>query len=88
MKRAIEELYEKYAACHEKYKDQELDDFLLSLARKLEDADAMYHQLGYLVMHIKATVVYHARPKHLNDAIERAERYLGRFAAEQETGER
>ncbi len=82
MKRAIEELYEKFTAFHEKYNDQELDDFLLSLARKLEDADAMYHQLGYLVMHIRATVVYHARPKHLHEAIERAERFLGRYADE------
>jgi hypothetical protein len=86
MKRTIEEIYQKYSAFHEKYNDAELDDFLMGLARKFEDAEMMYHQLGFLLMHIKATVVYHARPKHLNEAIERAERYLGRYAAEQEAG--
>jgi hypothetical protein len=82
MQRTIEELYEKFAVFHEKHKDPELDDFLLTLAKRFEDADAMYHQLGYLLMHIRATVVYQARPKHLNEAIERAERFLARYAEE------
>ena len=86
MKRAIEDLYQKYSHFHEKFNDPELDDYLLGIVRKLEDADTMYHQLGYLLMHIRATVVYQARPKHLHDAIERAERFLGRYAEEEEKG--
>lgn len=87
MKRAIEDLYQKYSHFHEKFNDQELDDYLLGIVRKLEDADTMYHQLGYLLMHIRATIVYQARPKHLHDAIERAERFLGRYAEEESKGD-
>jgi hypothetical protein len=87
MKRAIEDLYKKYSHFHDKLNDSELDDYLLSVVRKLEDADTMYHQLGYLVMHIKATVVYQARPPHLRDAIDRAERFLGRHAEDDKAGD-
>lgn len=88
MKRAIEDLYKKYSHFHDKFNDAELDDYLLGVVRKLEDADSMFHQLGYLVMHIKATVVYQARPPHLRDAIDRAERYLGRFAEDDKAPEK
>ena len=79
MKNTLDELYQKTAAIHDKYKDQELDDYLLSLARKLEDADMMYHQFGYLLTHVRATVAHPVRPKHLQEAIDRAERFFKHF---------
>lgn len=79
MKRDIEELYQKYNAFHEKFNDQELDDYLLSLVKPLEDADRMYHHFSFLLMHIRATIAHQVRPKHLQEAIDRAERFLKRF---------
>ena len=79
MKRAIEELYQKYNAFHEKHNDQELDDFLLSLVPQLEDADRMYHHFSFLLMHIRATIAHQVRPKHLQEAVERAERFIKRY---------
>lgn len=76
--RTLEELYRKYARFHEKFDDQELDEYLMSLARHLEDADTLYHQFAYLLMHVRATVAHPVRPKHLQEAIHRAERFLAR----------
>ncbi|MDX2222738.1 MAG: hypothetical protein SFV21_08320 [Rhodospirillaceae bacterium] len=80
MKSVIEDLYKKSAAIHDKYKDPELDELLLGLVQRFQDADAMYHHFGYLLMHIKATVAYPVRPAHLQGAIDRAERFLENYA--------
>jgi hypothetical protein len=79
MKDLIEELYKKSDTVFEKYKDAELRDYLLSLAQKLQDADAMYHHFGYLVMHVRAAVAHTVRPPHLQEAIERAQQFLKRY---------
>ena len=81
MKRAIAELYEKYAAFHERLNDKELDEYLMSLVAHLERADAMYHHFGYLLMHIRGTVAHQVQPPHLREAIQRANRFLKAYEA-------
>ena len=63
----------------EKYKDEELYEFLMEMAGRLEDADLMRHQLGYLLMHARATVAAPVRTKHFQEALGRAERFLKKF---------
>jgi hypothetical protein len=79
MKQVIEDLYKKADTVFEKYKDAELRDSLMSLAQKLQDADAMYHHFGYLLMHVRAAVAHTVRPPHLQEAIERAQQFLKRY---------
>ncbi len=79
MKDVIEDLYKKAETVQTKYKDAELSDYLLSLATKLQDADAMYHHFGYLLMHVRASVAHTVRPPHLQEAIERAQQFLKRY---------
>jgi len=79
MSRAAEDIARKSRAFHEKFRDRELDDYLRSLTRKLEDADTLYHHFGHLLRHVRASVAHPVRPKHLQGAIETAERYLKRF---------
>jgi hypothetical protein len=83
MQKTLEDLYAKSEVFHEKYNDPELDEFLLGLVAKFQDADTMYHHFGYLLMHIRATVAHQVRPKHLQDAVSRAERFLKRYNEEQ-----
>ena len=80
---AAEELTRKSRTFHEKFRDRELDEYLRSLTRRLEDADALYHHFGHLLKHVRASVAHPVRPKHLQGAIETAERCLKRFEAEQ-----
>ena len=82
MKRSIEELYAKASSVLDKHHDQELSDYLLGLARQLEDAETMYHQFGYLLMHVKAAIAHPARPIHLQEAIDRADRFLKGYGGE------
>jgi hypothetical protein len=85
VKQTIVELYAKAATFHEKFKDEELDAFLMSLVGPLERADVMYHHFGYLLLHIRASIAHQVRPPHLRDAIARAERFLKNYeASEQE----
>jgi len=86
MKKAVEELYEKAASFQEKYKDDELNEYLLSLARKLEDADMLWHQFSYFLMHTQSTIAYPTRPKHYQEAVERAQRFLKRWEQENTGG--
>jgi hypothetical protein len=79
MKDVIEDLYKKADAVQTKYKDEELSNYLLGLATKLQDADAMYHHFGYLLMHVRASVAHTVRPPHLQEAIERAQQFLKRY---------
>jgi hypothetical protein len=79
MKDVIEELYKKAETAQTKYKDAELQNYLLGLATKLQDADAMYHHFGYLLMHVRASVAHTVRPPHLQEAIERAQQFLKRY---------
>ena len=83
MKRVIDELHEKTIAFHAKFADRELDEYLASLTRALEDAETLHHQLGYLLKHVRATVAHPVRPRHLKEAIERSERVLSRLDAGQ-----
>jgi len=80
MKDVIEDLYKKADEVQTKYKDDELRDYLLSLAQKVQDADAMYHHFGYLLMHVRASVAHTVRPPHLQEAIERAQQFLKRYS--------
>jgi hypothetical protein len=82
MSRAAHDITRKSRAFHEKFNDHELDDYLSSLTRKLEDADTLYHHFGHLLKHVRATVAHPVRSKHLQGAIETAERCLKRFEAE------
>lgn len=80
---AAQELSRKSRAFHEKFRDRELDEYLKAVTQKLEDADALYHHFGHLLKHVRASVAHPVRPKHLQGAIETAERCLKRFEAEQ-----
>jgi hypothetical protein len=80
MREAIEELYKKADAAFERHKDAELRDYMLTLAHKLQEADAMYHHFGYLLMHVRASVAHIVRPKHLQEAIERAQQFLKQYS--------
>ncbi len=79
MKDVIEDLYKKAEVVQSKHKDAELADYLLSLASKLQDADAMYHHFGYLLMHVRASIAHSVRPPHLQEAIERAQQFIKRY---------
>ena len=72
----VRELYEKAEEYSDKYKDQELYDYMLSLANKLEQYQILRHQFGYFLMHAKAVLPYDVRPRHFQEALERAERFL------------
>ena len=82
MRDIIDDVKGRAHAFHEKFRDRELDDYLQSLTRKLEDADRLYHHFGHLLKHVRASVAHPVRPKHLQGAIETAERCLKRFEAE------
>ena len=82
MSQAAEDITRKSRTFHEKFRDRELDDYLRSLTRRLEDADTLYHHFGHLLKHVRASVAHPVRPKHLQGAIETAERCLKRFEAE------
>jgi hypothetical protein len=79
---AMSQAADKSRAFHEKFRDRELDEYLKSITRKLEDADTLYHHFGHLLKHVRASVAHPVRPKHLQGAIEKAERCLKRFEAE------
>jgi hypothetical protein len=81
MRRTLEELYQKFSEFHEKFNDPELDEYLLGLGRALEETETMHHQFAYLLMHIRATVAHQVRPKHLQEAVDRAERFLKKYDA-------
>ena len=83
MNKTIQDLHEKANAFKEKYNDDELYEYLLSLAHELERAEGLKHQFGYFVMHAKAVVPYQAAPKHFREALDRANRFL---KAEEENG--
>lgn len=79
MTSVIEDLYAKANAVFDKHKDAELRDYMLGMAQKLQDADAMYHHFGYLLMHVRASIAHQVRPPHLQEAIERAQQFLKRY---------
>ena len=83
MSQAAEDITRQSRAFNEKFRDRELDDYLKSLSRKLEDADTLYHHFGHLLKHVRASVAHPVRPKHLQGAIETAERCLKRFEEHQ-----
>ena len=72
----IEQLYAKAEELHDKYKDKELYDWLLTLATKVEQYEMMRHHFGYFVMHAQAVLPYDVRPKHFQEALERAKKVL------------
>ena len=76
MNKSIADLHAKAAAFLEKHKDQELFDYLMELAGKLEDADMMRHQFGYLLLHAKSTVAAPVRTRHFQEALDRADKFL------------
>lgn len=79
MRKTIEQLHEKATAVHDKSGDEELREYLLGLAKVLEDADMLRHQFAYFLMQTQSTIAYQTRPKHYQEAIERAQRFLKRF---------
>lgn len=81
MNKTITDLHAKAAEVLEKHKDQELFDYMMDLAGKLEDADMMRHQFGYLLLHAKSTVAYPVRTRHFQDALDRAEKFLKKIEA-------
>ena len=74
----IDELHDKAQQYGEKYKDQELRDYLLTLAHKLEEAEMMRHHFGYFVMHAQAVLPYDVQPRHFREALARAKTVLGK----------
>lgn len=83
MNKTLEDIHAKAAEFFEKYKDQELYDFMLGMAQKMEDADMMRHQLGYLLMHARSTVAAPVRTSHFQQALDRAARFLKKYEDEQ-----
>lgn len=73
---SIEELYAKAQEYLEKYEDQELYDYMLTLAARLEQYDLLKHHFGYFVMHAQAVAPFDVRPRHFQDALERARKVL------------
>lgn len=73
---SIEELYAKAQEYLEKYQDQELYDYMLTLASRLEQYDLLKHHFGYFVMHAQAVAPFDVRPRHFQDALERARKVL------------
>ena len=82
MSQAAEDLSKKSRVFHEKFRDRELDEYLKAVTRRLEDADTLYHHFDHLLKHVRANVAHPVRPKHLQGAIEKAERCLKRFESE------
>jgi hypothetical protein len=78
MSDTISELHEKAQYYGEKYKDQELADYLLTLAQQLEEAEMIRHHFGYFVMHAQAVLPYDVQPRHFREALSRAKKVLGR----------
>lgn len=76
MNGVIEDLYAKAQEYLEKHKDQELYDYLLSLAARIEQYEMLKHHFGYFVMHAQAVAPYDVRPKHFQEALERAKKVL------------
>ena len=73
---SIEELYAKAQEYLEKHQDQELYDYLLTVASRLEQYDLLKHHFGYFLMHAQAVAPYDVRPRHFQDALERARKVL------------
>ena len=76
MSDTIKELHEKAQEYGEKHKDQELTDYLLTLAAKLEEAQMLREHFGYFVMHAQAVLPYNVQPHHFRDALTRAKKVL------------
>lgn len=72
----IEELYAKAQEYLEKYQDQELYDYMLMLAARLEQYDLLKNHFGYFVMHAQSVAPFDVRPRHFQDALERARKVL------------
>lgn len=85
MNRALENAHQKAATFLEKYDDPDLQDFILDLITRLEDADMMKHQFHYLLMHARTTVAYPVRTKHFQEALERADRFLQKLEGKDAT---
>ncbi|NBC33722.1 MAG: hypothetical protein GVY13_13695 [Alphaproteobacteria bacterium] len=73
---AVQDVYDKAEAFYQKHQDQELYDYLLTLSTQLEQYEMLRHHFGYFVMHAKAVCPYDARPRHFQEALERAEKFL------------
>ncbi len=78
MSETITELHEKAQHYGEKYKDQELTDYLLTLAQQLEEAEMLRHHFGYFVMHAQAVLPYDVQPRHFREALARARKVLAK----------
>ncbi len=78
MSDTITELHEKAHEYGAKYKDQELQDYLLTLAQQLEEAEMLKHHFNYFVMHAQAVLPYDVQPRHFREALTRAKKVLGR----------
>jgi hypothetical protein len=78
MSDTISELHEKAQFYADKYKDQELTDYLLTLAQQLEEAEMLRHHFGYFVMHAQAVLPYDVQPRHFREALTRARKVLAK----------
>ena len=71
----LHETAEKYA---EKYKDPDIQDFLLSVSHELEEAAMLRHHFGYFVIHAQALLPHDVQPRHFKEALARAKKVLGK----------
>ena len=76
MNPTIEGIYAKAQEALDKYKDEELYEYMLHLASELERYEMLRHHFGYFVMHAQAVAPYDVRPKHFQEALERAKKVL------------
>lgn len=72
----LAEIHAKAEAYRSKYNDDELYDYLLTLANKVEQLEMLKHHFGYFIMHAQAVSPYDARPKHFREALDRAKKIL------------
>ncbi len=76
MSELIEEIYGKAQEMLEKHDDKDLYEYMMTLAAKFQQYEMLKHQFGYFVMHAQAVAPYDVRPKHFQEALERAKKVL------------
>ena len=76
MSKLIDEIYGRAEEFSEKYQDKDLYDWILHLANRVEQLEMVRHHFGYFVMHAQAVAPYDVRPRHFQEALERAKKVL------------
>lgn len=76
MEDTVRDLHKRAEEMRAKYNDDELFDYMMTLASRLEQLEMLRHQFGYFLMHAQAVVPYDACPRHYREALDRARKVL------------